>query len=248
MFQHDKIVPVPASGKPKKQQVEEMFNDIAGRYDFMNRFLSMGIDTYWRKAAIRKLTVSRPHRILDIATGTGDLAIMAARQFPEAQITGIDISTGMLERGRQKIANLLLNKQIELLEGDSEAINFTDGTFDAVTVAFGVRNFANLEKGLGEMHRVLKPGGRVVILEFSKPCQRVFSSLYEFYMKLVAPGVASWLTRNKEAYQYLHNSVKAFPEGEAFLHVLQQSGFKEISLKRLSLGICTIYCGTKMSG
>ena len=248
MFQHDKVVPAPASGKPKKQQVAEMFNDIAGWYDFMNRFLSGGVDVYWRKMAIRQLTDIQPERILDIATGTGDLAIRAARSFPHAQITGIDISTGMLELGRKKIANLLLNKQIQLLEGDSEAINFDDGTFDAVTVAFGVRNFANLEKGLGEMYRVLKPGGRMVILEFSKPCQRIFKSMYDFYMKFVAPRVASWVTRNKEAYQYLHNSVKAFPEGEEFLHVLQHTGFKEISLKRLSLGICTIYCGTKTSG
>ncbi len=248
MFQHDNIVPSPASGKPKKQQVAEMFNNIACRYDFMNRFLSGGIDIYWRKAAIRQLKGIQPTSILDIATGTGDLAIQAAHYFPNAQITGIDISTGMLERGREKIANLLLNKQIELLEGDSEAINFAEGTFDAVTVGFGVRNFANLRKGIGEMYRVLKPGGRMVILEFSKPCQRIFRALYNFYMKLIAPGVASWVTRNKEAYQYLHNSVKAFPEGEEFLHVLQQTGFKEISLKRLSLGICTIYCGTKTSG
>ena len=248
MFQHDHIVPSPASGKPKKQQVAEMFNHIASRYDFMNRFLSAGIDVYWRKAAIRQLKELHPTSILDIATGTGDLAIMAAHHFPKARITGIDISTGMLERGRKKIANLLLNKQIELIEGDSEAINFAEETFDAVTVAFGVRNFANLRKGIGEMHRVLKPGGKMVILEFSKPCQRIFRGLYNFYMKLIAPGVASWVTRNKEAYQYLHNSVKAFPEGEAFLLVLQQTGFKEISLKRLSLGICTIYCGTKTSG
>ncbi len=248
MFQHDKIVPSPASGKPKKQQVAEMFDNIAGRYDFMNRFLSGGIDVYWRKAAIKRLKDIDPNRILDIATGTGDLAILAARYFPKARITGIDISTGMLECGRKKIANLLLNNKIELLEGDSEAINFDEGTFDAVTVAFGVRNFANLQKGIGEMHRVLKPGGRMVILEFSKPCQRIFKTLYAFYMKVVAPGVASWVTRNKQAYQYLHNSVKAFPEGEEFLHVLQQSGFKEISLNRLSLGICTIYCGTKSSG
>jgi demethylmenaquinone methyltransferase/2-methoxy-6-polyprenyl-1,4-benzoquinol methylase len=248
MFEHDEIVPSPASAKPKKQQVAEMFDDISGRYDFMNRFLSGGTDVYWRKAAIKELTTLQPQRILDIATGTGDLAIMAAEHFPGSRITGIDISTGMLERGRKKIANLLLNKQIELLEGDSEAINAQDGTFDAITVAFGVRNFANLEKGIHEMHRVLKPGGKVVILEFSKPCQRIFRGLYNFYMRFIAPGIASWVTRNKEAYQYLHNSVKAFPEGEAFLHVLRQSGFKDISLKRLSLGICTIYCGTKTSG
>jgi demethylmenaquinone methyltransferase/2-methoxy-6-polyprenyl-1,4-benzoquinol methylase len=142
----------------------------------------------------------------------------------------------------------LLNKQIALLEGDSEAINFETGTFDAVTVAFGVRNFANLENGINEIHRVLKPGGKAVILEFSRPCQPLFRYLYNFYMKLVAPGVASWVTKNKKAYQYLHNSVKAFPEGEQFLHVLHKSGFKDISLKRLSLGICTIYCGIKTSG
>ena len=161
------------------------------------------------------------------------------------KIIGIDISEGMLQLGREKIAKLLLSNKIELKQGDSEAINFPDNTFDAVTVAFGVRNFQNLEQGLSEMLRVLKPGGKAVILEFSRPKQVIFKGLYDLYMKIVCPGIGKWLTNNRAAYQYLHHSVKAFPEGETFLHILQQVGFSETSLKRLSLGICTIYCGRK---
>lgn len=225
-----------------------MFNDIAIRYDFMNRFLSAGIDIYWRRKAIGQLATLQPKVILDVATGTGDFALMACKHLKPTKVIGIDISSGMLDLGRKKIAKLLLNNEIELQEGDSEAIKFPAETFDAITVGFGVRNFENLEKGLLEMYRVLKTGGKVVILEFSKPQQRFFSWFYNLYMKIVAPGLAGWVAKNKEAYQYLHNSVKAFPEGETFLHILEQAGFKETSLKRLSLGICTIYCGRKLSG
>jgi demethylmenaquinone methyltransferase / 2-methoxy-6-polyprenyl-1,4-benzoquinol methylase len=160
------------------------------------------------------------------------------------KITGIDISQGMLEIGRKKIAKLLLNNEIALIEGDSEAINSGDGSFDAVTVAFGVRNFENLEKGLTEIHRVLRPGGKVAILEFSRPAGG-FRWFYNVYMHRLAPFFGKLFSKNKEAYQYLHSSVKAFPEGETFLHILEQVGFKETYLKRLSLGICTIYCGRK---
>ena len=225
-----------------------MFDQIACRYDFMNRFLSGGIDIYWRKKAIQELKTLQPKVILDVATGTGDVAIMTWKYLQPEKIIGIDISEGMLRLGREKIAKALLSNDIELKQGDSEAISFPDRTFDAVTVAFGVRNFQNLEKGLAEMLRVLKPGGKVVILEFSRPKQTFFRGFYNLYMKIVCPGVGKWLTKNREAYQYLHNSVKAFPEGETFLHILQQVGFSETSLKRLSLGICTIYCGRKKTG
>ena len=244
-FAHDKVVPNAGSDKTKTQQVAEMFDDIAGRYDFMNRFLSAGIDISWRKNMLNQLKPLKPATILDVATGTADVAIMAADILKPEKIIGIDISEGMLNLGRQKVDKLLLSKQIELLKGDSEAINFPNETFDAITVAFGVRNFENLEKGLAEMYRVLKPGGKAVILEFSKPRRKGFKGLYNLYMNIIAPRAGQWVSKNKDAYQYLNQSVKAFPEGETFLHILQQVGFKNTTLKRLSLGICTIYCGSK---
>ncbi|MBC7848831.1 MAG: bifunctional demethylmenaquinone methyltransferase/2-methoxy-6-polyprenyl-1,4-benzoquinol methylase UbiE [Chitinophagaceae bacterium] len=244
-FQHDSIVPFKDSQKGKKNQVADMFDQIAFRYDFMNRFLSGGTDIYWRKQAIKQLKSIQPQKILDVATGTGDVAIMLYKYLQPREIIGIDISEGMLKLGREKVSKLLLNSHIDLRLGDSEAINFPDNTFDAVTVAFGVRNFENLDQGLKEMYRVLRPGGKLVILEFSKPKQRWFQGLYNFYMKIIAPKAGQWLSKNKDAYQYLNNSVKAFPEGETFLPILQQAGFTETIFKSLSLGICTIYCGIK---
>lgn len=244
-YSHDNIVPFNESDQTKKEQVAAMFDQIAFRYDFLNRFLSGGIDVSWRKRAISELKEIQPRKVLDVATGTADVAIMTWKYLHPEKIIGIDISEGMLNLGRQKIDKLLLSKQIELLKGDSEAINFPNETFDAITVAFGVRNFENLEKGLSEMFRVLKPGGKVVILEFSKPRKTGFKTLYNFYMNIIAPRAGRWVSKNKDAYQYLNQSVKAFPEGETFLHILQQVGFTHTSLKRLSLGICTIYCGRK---
>jgi demethylmenaquinone methyltransferase/2-methoxy-6-polyprenyl-1,4-benzoquinol methylase len=238
-------VPFNESQQSKKEQVAAMFDQIAFRYDFLNRFLSGGIDVSWRKRAIRELKEIKPRMVLDVATGTADVAIMTSKYLNPEKIVGIDISEGMLNLGRQKVDKLLLSKQIELLKGDSEAINFPNETFDAITVAFGVRNFENLEKGLAEMYRVLKPGGKAVILEFSKPRKKGFKGLYNLYMNIIAPRAGQWVSKNKDAYQYLNQSVKAFPEGETFLHILQQVGFKNTTLKRLSLGICTIYCGSK---
>jgi demethylmenaquinone methyltransferase/2-methoxy-6-polyprenyl-1,4-benzoquinol methylase len=244
-YSHDNIVPFNESQQSKKEQVAAMFDQIAFRYDFLNRFLSGGIDVSWRKRAIRELKEVNPRMVLDVATGTADVAIMTSKYLNPEKIIGIDISEGMLNLGRQKVDKLLLSKQIELLKGDSEAINFPSETFDAITVAFGVRNFENLEKGLAEMYRVLKPGGKVVILEFSKPRKTGFKSIYNLYMNVIAPRAGQWVSKNKDAYKYLNQSVKAFPEGETFLHILQQVGFKNTTLKRLSLGICTIYCGKK---
>ena len=247
-YSHDSVVPYKNSAKSKKEQVASMFDQIAFRYDFLNRFLSGGIDVLWRKRAIRELKPLGVKTMLDVATGTGDMAIMSYKSLKPDHITGIDISEGMLEIGRKKVAKLLLNNHIQLVSGDSEAIKANSDSFDAITVAFGVRNFENLEKGLAEMYRVLRPGGKMVILEFSKPKQVVFSGLYNLYMNVIAPQAGKWLSKNKDAYKYLHSSVKAFPEGETFLHILEQVGFKETTLKRLSLGICTIYCGTKRKG
>jgi demethylmenaquinone methyltransferase/2-methoxy-6-polyprenyl-1,4-benzoquinol methylase len=243
-YSHDEVVPFKNSMASKKNQVAGMFDDIAYRYDFLNRFLSGGIDIIWRKKLIARIKSIQPQKILDVATGTGDVAIMTWKALHPQKITGIDISEGMLEVGRKKIAKLLLNSHIELLNGDSEAINSGDETFDAVTVAFGVRNFENLEKGLSEIHRVLQPGGILAVLEFSRPTGLI-KWPYNLYMEHLAPGFGKLFSKNKAAYKYLHSSVKAFPEGETFLHILQKVGFKKTSLKRLSLGICTIYCGTK---
>ncbi len=243
-YSHDNVVPFKHSEQSKKDQIAGMFDDIAYRYDFLNRFLSGGIDITWRKKLIKQLKPVKPQYILDVATGTGDVAIMTSRMLSPVKITGIDISEGMLEIGRKKIDKLLLNNQIELAQGDSEAINFPNDSFDAVTVAFGVRNFENLEKGLSEIYRVLRPGGKLAIAEFSRP-PGWFRWAYNLYMSVIATRIGKIFCKNREAYQYLHSSVKAFPEGKTFLHILQKVGFQETSLKRLSLGICTIYCGKK---
>lgn len=242
---HDSVVPFKDSPESKKQQVAEMFNQIAFRYDFLNRFLSGGVDVIWRKKAISQLKEIRPQRVLDVATGTGDVALMTHRLLKPQKIVGIDISKGMLELGRQKIQKQGLSGAIELQEGDSETINFPDNSFDAVTVAFGVRNFEDLRKGLQEMLRVLKPGGKLVVLEFSKPKYRLFNWLCSIYMNLITPGVGKLVSKNRDAYQYLNHSVKAFPEGKQFLSILDQTGYTDTYLKTLSLGICTIYCGRK---
>lgn len=245
MYAHDKIVPDEKSDAAKKKQVAEMFNSIAGRYDFLNRFLSIGIDKSWRKKAIAELKEIHPRTMLDVATGTADVAITAYKMLKPEKITGIDISEGMLELGRKKIQNLQLEDEIELHIGDSETINYADSSFDAITVAFGVRNFENLEKGLAEMLRVLKPGGKVSILEFSKPRAFMFKGIYNIYMRIVAPGFGKMFAKNKEAYAYLNNSVQAFPDRENFVDIMNKAGFKKTYYKSLSLGICCIYCGSK---
>lgn len=244
-YSHDAVVPFKDSGESKKKQVENMFDKIAFRYDFLNRFLSAGIDVRWRKKAIRELVSSQPKNILDVATGTGDFAITSYTILKPEKITGIDISERMMEVGRKKILKLGLEKHIQLLNGDSEAIFFKDGSFDAVTVAFGVRNFENLEKGLSEIYRVLKPGGKLVVLEFSKPSLPAVKKLYNFYMKFVTPNVGKLISKNNDAYQYLNDSVQQFPEKETFIHILNHTGYRHSFYKTLSLGICTIYCGEK---
>ena len=224
-FDHDKIVPYQHSELSKKEQVAGMFNSIAGKYDFLNRFLSAGIDIRWRKKALSHLLAINPKIILDVATGTADVAIMATNVLKPEKITGIDISDGMLEIGREKVKKLELQKTISLLNGDSESINFPDNTFDAVTVAFGVRNFQNLEKGLSEIRRVLKPGGKLVVLEFSKPKAPLISTVYNLYMKFITPGVGKLFSSNRDAYKYLDASIQKFPEGKQFTSVLERVGY-----------------------
>jgi demethylmenaquinone methyltransferase/2-methoxy-6-polyprenyl-1,4-benzoquinol methylase len=245
MYAHDQIVPDKQSGLAKKSQVADMFNSIAGRYDFLNRFLSIGIDRSWRKKAIGELKEVRPKLILDVATGTGDVAILAYKLLRPEKIVGIDIADEMLILGRKKIGKLNLNGKIELVHGDSETINYSLNSFDAVTVAFGVRNFENLENGLAEMLRVLKPGGKISILEFSRPKISIFKGIYTLYMKIVAPGFGKLIANNKQAYEYLNKSVRAFPDSECFVEIMQKVGFKQTYFKPLSLGICCIYCGSK---
>lgn len=244
-YAHDKVVPFTGSGESKKEQVARMFDQIAGRYDFMNRFLSAGIDISWRKKMLKQLKSSNPQIVLDVATGTADVAIMAEEILKPRKIIGIDISDGMLQLGREKLKTRNLEHVIELQNGDSEAIMFPDDTFDAVTVAFGVRNFEHLETGLSEILRVLKPGGKLSVLEFSKPNLPGIEQLYNLYLGIVAPGIARMVAKNKEAYAYLNDSVKAFPEGNAFTAIMEKTGYKEITCRRLSLGICSIYSGQK---
>ncbi len=244
-FAHDTVVPYKDSALAKKQQVAGMFNDIAFRYDFLNRFLSAGIDIRWRKKAIKQLLKTQPKTILDVATGTADVARMASGILKPNKITGIDISDGMLELGRKKIQKLGLEGSIELLNGDCETINFKNDSFEAVTVAFGVRNFENLEKGLSEILRVLKPGGKLVVLEFSKPKSAVVKAFYNFYMKVICPVAGKIFSKNRDAYQYLDESIQKFPEGKNFTNILDNLGYTNTYTKPLSLGICSIYCGEK---
>ena len=243
-FPHDSIKPFSQEGK-KKEQVSEMFDDIAGKYDFINRFLSAGIDKSWRKKAIKEFIKEKPQHILDVATGTGDMAIKAARLLKPQKITGIDISQKMLEIGRKKVDTKGLGNTIELLKGDGETINFDENTFDGVMVAFGVRNFENLQLGLKEILRVMKPGAKLVVLEFSKPKAGFIKQLYHWYMGKLAPGIAKLFKQNKKAYQYLNESSMAFPDRQQFIEILKGVGYSDTFFKPLSLGICCIYCGRK---
>lgn len=238
------IVPYKEEASGKKEQVAKMFDNISRRYDFLNHFLSLGIDILWRKRAIKMLRDHQPKEILDIATGTGDFAIEALALNPN-KVIGVDISEGMLEIGREKMKQRKLDDRIELRSGDSEGLLFDDNKFDAVIVAFGVRNFENLEKGLRDMYRVLKPGGKVVILEFSKPTMFPFKQLYQFYFKFILPAIGRLISKDQAAYTYLPDSVRNFPDGKNFLNILEGIGFLKTQCKPLTLGISSIYVGSK---
>lgn len=238
------VVPYKDRKNSKKEQIATMFDNISGKYDFLNHFLSLGIDIIWRRRAVKLLRKDEPRLILDVATGTGDFAIEALKLDPE-KVIGVDISTGMLEKGREKLRNRNLDQRIELLEGDSEKLDFEDNKFDAVIVAFGVRNFEDLDRGLKDMWRVLKPGGKAVILEFSKPPYFPFKQLYNFYFNFVLPKIGRLVSRDKAAYTYLPESVGQFPDGPAFLDVLESAGFKNTKCKPQTFGISSIYVGEK---
>lgn len=243
-FPHDKIKPF-SEDAGKKEQVSTMFNAIAQRYDLVNRVLSAGIDKSWRRKAIARFKNDRIDLLLDVATGTGDMAIRAAKMLRPKKIIGIDISEAMLEVGREKLRKENFGTEIELVSGDSETINFADNTFDGVMVAFGVRNFERLELGLAEILRVMKPGARLVVLEFSQPVLPGVKSLYQWYMGSLAPRVAQIFRQNVKAYQYLNESAKAFPDRQRFVAILNSVGYSDTSFKPLSLGICCIYEGRK---
>jgi demethylmenaquinone methyltransferase/2-methoxy-6-polyprenyl-1,4-benzoquinol methylase len=228
----------------KKEAVREMFDDISPRYDFLNHFLSFGIDHVWRKKLVRLLDSRKPMTVLDVATGTGDLAIAIASLMPQ-KIVGIDISEKMLEIGRQKINDKGLTQIITLQHADAEKIPFSNNSFDAITVAFGVRNYENLEMGLTEMNRVLRPGGVMLILEFSHPESFPMKQLYAFYSRYLIPLVGRWISGNSKAYTYLPESVAAFPSGRHFLDILKKLGLKNTRQLSLSLGIASIYLGEK---
>lgn len=233
------------SSMGKKDEVEQMFDNISHRYDFLNRLLSAGIDVQWRNKVVKMVTDTNPKTILDVATGTGDLAIALAKKNPQAKITGFDLSAGMLEHGRKKIANKSLSEQIEMIQGDAENMPFEDDTFDAITVAFGVRNFETLEKGLKEIHRVLKPGGIFVILEFSQPEKFPMKQLYNFYFKNILPVIGKTFSKDHRAYTYLPESVQAFPYGEKLNHILKSINFIAPKDKKLTFGIASIYKSLK---
>ncbi len=238
------VVPDTGSNLSKKAQVAGMFNDIARKYDFLNHFLSLGIDKSWRKKAIAEVAKVKPARILDVATGTGDLAIAAAKTGPK-EITGVDIADQMLEIGRKKIAEQGLSGLIGLQTADCEALPFGREAFDVVMCAYGVRNFENLETGLQEMYRVLSDGGKLVILEFSHPQKFPIRQLYQFYFKYILPTLGKLVSKNDNAYTYLPASVKAFPEGHVFCEKLMKCGFTNAKARPLTFGITTLYTAVK---
>lgn len=238
------VKPYASKEGSKKQQVAEMFDNISARYDFLNHFLSMGIDKGWRRKVVRMIGAKKPSTILDIATGTGDLAI-ALSKIPNTQITGLDLSAGMLKVGEEKIAKKGLTTQISLQQGDSENLPFEDNSFDAITVAFGVRNFENLEKGLSEIYRVVKPGGTVAVLEFSQPTGFPFKQVYRFYFKFILPTIGRMVSKDDSAYTYLPESVDAFPYGDRFIQILNKLGFSQPVAKEVTFGVATIYTATK---
>lgn len=243
-YPQESIKPYNKEGK-KSELVEEMFDNIAPAYDKLNHTLSMGIDRCWRKKAIRTLRPFHPKRMMDVATGTGDFAILACRELQPDSLTGIDISEGMMNVGREKVKQARLSDKITFAREDCTCLSFADGSFDAVTVAFGIRNFEGLDKGLSEMCRVLTPGGHLVILELSTPDRFPMKQLFGIYSKVVIPLIGKCISKDNSAYTYLPQSIRAFPQGEVMQEVIRKAGFSEVRFKRLTFGTCTLYTATK---
>ena len=242
-MKHNTITPYNTP-QEKKEQVAQMFDNIANRYDLLNSILSLGIHKGWRKKCVQLLKPKQPKFILDVATGTGDFAIECARLNPQ-KIIGVDISEGMMQFGREKLKNLKLDALINLEYGNAETLEFADDTFDAIVVGFGVRNFQDLEKGLANLRRLLKPNGQLVVLEFSYPKNWLVKSLYNFYFSYITPLIGKLFSKDTRAYTYLTESVKAFPNNDKFTDILNRLQYKNTSFKSLSFGIAAIYCGEK---
>jgi demethylmenaquinone methyltransferase/2-methoxy-6-polyprenyl-1,4-benzoquinol methylase len=242
-MQHDNVTPYNTQ-EEKKEQVAQMFDNIAKRYDLLNSILSLGIHKGWRKKCVKLLKAKHPKKILDVATGTGDFAIECAKLNPES-IIGIDISDGMMKYGREKLKQLKLDTVISLKNGNAETVAFPDNSFDAIVVGFGVRNFQNLNTGLSNLYRMLKPGGQLIVLEFSYPKNILIKNFYNFYFSKVTPFIGRIFSKDTRAYTYLTESVKAFPHNEKFTEILKHIGYKKPSFKSLSFGIAAIYSGEK---
>lgn len=241
----EKVTPYKDSNTGKKQQVEKMFDTISGNYDSLNRIISLGIDVKWRKKVLNLIAEHKPKTILDIATGTGDLAIQFAKKTDAEKIVGLDLSEGMLSIARKKVANSELNDTLEFVKGDSEALHFPDNSFEAITVSFGIRNFENLEKGLSEIYRVMVPGGHFVILETSVPAHFPWKQGYYMYTRGILPVIGRLFSKDRVAYAYLGKSASVFPFGEKLNNILKKIGFIEVENKPQSFGVATIYTATK---
>lgn len=243
MYEQEKITPYGEGEKGK--QVEEMFDNIASTYDTLNHRLSWDIDKYWRRKAIELLCPHSPHSVLDIATGTGDFAIQAARMLNPRQLVGVDISEGMMQVGREKVAGMGLDGVIRFQREDCLGLSFADNTFDAVTAAFGIRNFQNLEQGLREMCRVLRKGGHLCVIELTTPVRFPMRQLFYVYAHTVLPIYGRLISKDASAYSYLTHTIEAFPQGEAMVDILRSGGFAEATFRRMTFGICTLYFATK---
>lgn len=241
----ENVTPYKNQQLSKKEQVATMFNNISKTYDFLNHFMSLGIDIVWRKMAIKELLKDKPQTILDVATGTGDFAFEALEILKPKKIIGVDISEGMLAIADEKIIKRKKSDVFEVRLGDSEKLLFENDSFDAITVAYGVRNFENLEKGIADMLRVLKPGGKAVILEFSKPKAFPIKQLYSFYFQHVTPTIGKVFSKDASAYSYLPESVNAFPDGKSFTGLMDKVGYRNTKCRPLAFGICSIYTGIK---
>ncbi len=244
-YKAEKIVPYADSDAKKSIQVKQMFNDIAFRYDLFNRLLSLGIDRRWRKKGILSLQDIAPRKILDIATGTGDLALEACKRLRPEKVTGIDISDKMMEIGKQKVAEAGLSAQIDFQQCDCADMPFETNTFDAAIVAFGIRNFENLDKGLQEIFRVLRPGGKLMVLELSVPERFPVKQAYHLYSKIFIPAVGYLISGNSKAYNYLPKSIEAFPQNAELAAIMQKNGFSDVKFQKLTFGVCTLYVGVK---